>query len=56
MKFLTKSLTAVALISTLLGVNSAYADRLDDIEKRGEIKIAVFEVTIQFKFTVNLFF
>ncbi|MWN06465.1 transporter substrate-binding domain-containing protein [Gilliamella sp. Pas-s95] len=43
MKLLTKSLTVVALISSLLGTNSAYADRLDDIEKRGEIKIAVFD-------------
>ena len=50
MKFLTKSLTAVALISTLLGVNSAYADRLDDIEKRGEIKIAVFDSNPPFGF------
>ena len=50
MKFLTKSLTAVALISTLLGVNTAYADRLDDIEKRGEIKIAVFDSNPPFGF------
>jgi polar amino acid transport system substrate-binding protein len=43
MKLLTKSLTVVALISSLLGANFAYADRFDDIEKRGEIKIAVFD-------------
>ncbi|MCO6546544.1 MAG: ABC transporter substrate-binding protein [Gilliamella sp.] len=43
MKLLTKSLAVVALVSSLLGANSAYADRLDDIEKRGEIKIAVFD-------------
>ncbi|WP_176702118.1 ABC transporter substrate-binding protein [Gilliamella apicola] len=43
MKLLTKLLTAITLISTLLGTSSAYADRLDDIEKRGEIKIAVFD-------------
>lgn len=43
MKFLTKSLTAVAFISSLFVASSVYADRLDDIEKRGQIKIAVFD-------------
>lgn len=43
MKFLTKSLTTVALISSLFVASSVYADRLDDIEKRGQIKIAVFD-------------
>ena len=43
MKFLTKSLTVVALISSIFVASSAYADRLDDIEKRGQIKIAVFD-------------
>lgn len=38
-----KTITAFALVSSLVIVNTAYADRLDDIEKRGEIKIAVFD-------------
>ncbi|OTQ30506.1 ABC transporter substrate-binding protein [Gilliamella apicola] len=50
MKFLTKSLITVAFIGTLLSTNSAFADRLDDIEKRGEIKIAVFDSNPPFGF------
>ena len=50
MKFLTKSLVTVAFIGTLLSTNSAFADRLDDIEKRGEIKIAVFDSNPPFGF------
>ncbi|RKS87261.1 amino acid ABC transporter substrate-binding protein (PAAT family) [Orbus hercynius] len=38
-----KTVTALALLGMFASVNSAYADRLDDIEKRGEIKIAVFD-------------
>ncbi|OCG03142.1 ABC transporter substrate-binding protein [Gilliamella sp. wkB112] len=43
MKFLVKPLAIVALIGSLFTVNYAHADRLDDIEKRGQIKIAVFD-------------
>lgn len=47
MRFLSKSLVKpmaiVALISGLVSTNVAYADRFDDIQKRGEIKIAVFD-------------
>lgn len=50
MKFLTKSLITVAFLGTLLSANSAFADRLDDIEKRGEIKIAVFDSNPPFGF------
>ena len=50
MKFLTKSLIMVAFLGTLLSANSAFADRLDDIEKRGEIKIAVFDSNPPFGF------
>ena len=50
MKFLTKSLITVAFLGTLLSSNSAFADRLDDIEKRGEIKIAVFDSNPPFGF------
>lgn len=35
MKFFTKSLSVAALIGSLLVASSAYADRLDDIEKKG---------------------
>lgn len=38
-----KAITTLALITTFAGINNAYADRLDDIQKRGEIKIAVFD-------------
>lgn len=38
-----KTITALTLITVFAGVNNAYADRLDDIQKRGEIKIAVFD-------------
>lgn len=38
-----KSIVLVGLIGALMTTNVAYADRLDDIEKRGEIKIAVFD-------------
>ncbi len=50
MKFLTKSLITIAFLGTLLSTNSAFADRLDDIEKRGEIKIAVFDSNPPFGF------
>lgn len=50
MKFLTKSLITVAFLGTLLSANFAFADRLDDIEKRGEIKIAVFDSNPPFGF------
>ena len=50
MKFLTKSLITIAFLGTLLSSNSAFADRLDDIEKRGEIKIAVFDSNPPFGF------
>lgn len=50
MKFLTKSLITIAFLGTLLSANSAFADRLDDIEKRGEIKIAVFDSNPPFGF------
>lgn len=40
---LKKSVTALTLLGAMAIVNNAYADRLDDIEKRGEIKIAVFD-------------
>lgn len=50
MKFLTNSLIMVAFLGTLLSANSAFADRLDDIEKRGEIKIAVFDSNPPFGF------
>lgn len=50
MKFLTKSLIMIAFLGTLLSTNSAFADRLDDIEKRGEIKIAVFDSNPPFGF------
>ena len=50
MKFLTKSLITIALLGTLLSTNSAFADRLDDIEKRGKIKIAVFDSNPPFGF------
>lgn len=43
MKYFAKPVAVVALISALFTANAAYADRLDDIEKRGEIKIAVFD-------------
>ena len=50
MKFFTKSLITIAFLGTLLSANSAFADRLDDIEKRGEIKIAVFDSNPPFGF------
>lgn len=50
MKFLTKSLITIAFLGTLLSTNSAFADRLDDIEKRGEIKVAVFDSNPPFGF------
>ena len=50
MKFLAKSLITVAFLGTLLSANSAFADRLDDIEKRGEIKMAVFDSNPPFGF------
>lgn len=50
MKFLTKSLITIALLGTLLSTNSAFADRLDDIEKRDKIKIAVFDSNPPFGF------
>ena len=50
MKFFTKSLITIAFLGTLLSSNSAFADRLDDIEKRGEIKIAVFDSNPPFGF------
>lgn len=50
MKFFTKSLSVAALIGSLLVASSAYADRLDDIEKKGVIKIAVFDSNPPFGF------
>lgn len=38
-----KTITALTFITIFAGMNNAYADRLDDIQKRGEIKIAVFD-------------
>ncbi|WP_392564373.1 transporter substrate-binding domain-containing protein [Orbus wheelerorum] len=40
---LKKITTLLLFIASLVMVNTAYADRLDDIEKSGEIKIAVFD-------------
>lgn len=42
--------TALALVGALTAINSAYADRLADIEKSGEIKIAVFDSNPPFGF------
>lgn len=53
MKFSLKSpklLTIATLIGALFTANIAHADRLDDIEKRGEIKIAVFDSNPPFGF------
>lgn len=39
-----QSIAALTIISSsLLAINMAHADRLDDIQKRGEIRIAVFD-------------
>lgn len=43
MKSLVKPFAIVALIGSILTASYAHADRLDDIEKRGQIKIAVFD-------------
>lgn len=45
-----KTITALTLIGAVVAANNAYADRLDDIEKRGEIKIAVFDSNPPFGF------
>ncbi|MCX8649186.1 ABC transporter substrate-binding protein [Gilliamella sp. B2776] len=50
MKFLTKLLIMMAIIGALLSANSAFADRLDNIEKQGVIKIAVFDSNPPFGF------
>lgn len=42
-KSLQNLATGLTLVTTILAVNYAYADRLEDIEKNGEIKIAVFD-------------
>lgn len=40
---LKKVVGALTITSVFISMNYAYADRLDDIEKRGEIKVAVFD-------------
>lgn len=40
---LKKVVGALTITSAFISMNYAYADRLDDIEKRGEIKVAVFD-------------
>lgn len=42
-KFLKNITIGLTLLANAVAINYAYADRLDDIEKRGEIKIAVFD-------------
>jgi len=46
----SKTVTILALVGAFAAVNTAYADRLDDIKKRGEIKIAVFDSNPPFGF------
>ena len=41
--FLKNITIGLTLLANAVAINYAYADRLDDIEKRGEIKIAVFD-------------
>lgn len=43
MKSLVKPLAIITFIGSIFTASYAHADRLDDIEKRGQIKIAVFD-------------
>lgn len=38
-----KTITSIILVGAFATINTAYADRLDDIEKRGEIRVAIFD-------------